>query len=367
MAENKNKSPDTSSFFLHKLECNVFLYKRILIILGIAALGFLVRNYLFFLFVYDIAVYYFLIYLTGAVIVLGTRIVLPLFYRKQYYRISNMLIILSCAYIFYSLVIISILDSVSIKDYKYVNDHNYTAYIFGLVLVAFTLRISWKISSAIFFSGMALFVSVYNLYTHSIISFQSIFPLLIINILSLYFSYSREKYYRNLYHDKSIFENQSIIDSLTQVYNRRYLSIILKDRFSMKIQQTTPFCCIFTDIDHFKSVNDTYGHDTGDKVLKQFAEVLLYASRESDAVIRFGGEEFIVVLNDTQLNEACKIAERIRNTIETTDFNTVGRKLTASFGVTEAESGDVEDDLLKRADKLLYQAKEEGRNRCCCG
>lgn len=225
---------NTSSYFLHKLESNVFLYKRILVILGLSGIGFLVRNYIFFLFVYDIAVHYFLIYLTAFIVVVSTRIILPDIYKKRYYRISNILIVLSSAFIFYSLVLISVLDSISIREYKYVNDHNFTAYIFGLVLIGFTLRISWKISSVIFSCGMFLFVAAYYFYTDSVISFQSIFPLLIINILSVYFSFSREKYYKELYDDKAVFEKQSIRDSLTQLYNRRYLSIVIKERFALK-------------------------------------------------------------------------------------------------------------------------------------
>ena len=366
MNQTDNSISD-SSYFLHKLESNVFLYKRILIILGIASLGLLIRNYLVFYHVYPIARFYFYIYVISTLLIPATRILLPILYRNKRYLFSNLMILVSCAILFYSLVLMSVLDSISIKDYKYVNDYNFTAYIFGLILVGFTLRIDWKISAGIFSGGIALFTSLYYRYTPTEINLQSILPLLIINILAVYFSYSREKFYLILFRDSSRYRNQSIKDSLTQTYNRRHLSRLLSDCFILKKSQGKPFSCIFADIDHFKSINDRYGHEAGDRVLQQFADVLLHECRSSDSIVRYGGEEFLMVLGNTRASEAGTIAERIRSHVETMEMNGISPGITCSFGITEAGEDDSEDSLIKRADMLLYQAKEEGRNRCCRG
>jgi diguanylate cyclase (GGDEF)-like protein len=115
------------------------------------------------------------------------------------------------------------------------------------------------------------------------------------------------------------------------------------------------------DIDHFKQINDTYGHIRGDSILKELAAVLKENTRKSDLVGRYGGEEFLVMLVETRIEEGYLTAEKIRKTIEQSVF-AEGPRLTVSIGVEEY-SGEKVSELIEKADKKLYRAKEEGRNR----
>jgi len=119
---------------------------------------------------------------------------------------------------------------------------------------------------------------------------------------------------------------------------------------------------IVFDIDHFKKVNDTYGHSAGDYVLKTIADIVRKTIRKIDYLVRWGGEEFVIIPSETNLEKAHALAERIRKITESYKFDTVG-KVTISMGVTEFEEGDTGDSFIKRADDAMYKAKEKGRNR----
>lgn len=116
------------------------------------------------------------------------------------------------------------------------------------------------------------------------------------------------------------------------------------------------------DLDKFKSVNDTYGHQAGDEVLKELALILKTNVRESDIVGRWGGEEFIIIAPNTNMEDAVKLAEKLREKISEFKFSFAGHK-TGSFGVATYRVGDDEKSLIKRADDALYHAKESGRNK----
>jgi diguanylate cyclase (GGDEF)-like protein len=148
-------------------------------------------------------------------------------------------------------------------------------------------------------------------------------------------------------------------DPLTQLGNRRTLELAL-DTWKTS---STPFSVISADIDYFKKINDTYGHDTGDIVLKKLADMMKEVSRANDVVCRVGGEEFLILLPNTNSTNAVQIAERLRSEVEKTDIPPIGH-ITISLGVAQwtPESGDVAQTL-KVADELLYQAKHNGRNR----
>lgn len=158
-------------------------------------------------------------------------------------------------------------------------------------------------------------------------------------------------------------------DPLTGLDNRRSLQERLNEMLSNATRHDRPLAVAMVDLDKFKSVNDTYGHDFGDQVLIGFAEMLRTKSRMEDVVCRFGGEEFVVAMPDTTLDTARSVAERLRIAWEQTTFQTPnGRDIhvTASFGVARAEQGEGPadmDSVLKRADIALYAAKHQGRNR----
>lgn len=159
---------------------------------------------------------------------------------------------------------------------------------------------------------------------------------------------------------------QSLRDQLTGLYNRRFLDETI-DKIAAQIKRRgTTLGILMVDIDYFKEVNDTYGHDMGDKVLKEIAKVLVKSVREADLVIRFGGEEFLVLLMDVQSGKSVEIAEKIRKAVEShtiESFGVVFRK-TVSVGVSEFPvDSDKIWQCIKYADVALYKAKEMGRNR----
>jgi len=157
----------------------------------------------------------------------------------------------------------------------------------------------------------------------------------------------------------------STTDRLTGIPNRAQLDKQL-DRVLGKI---SPLSVIMMDIDHFKKVNDTYGHDAGDVVLKQFAVIVKKTIRPVDFLARYGGEEFTVICN-AELERTVEVAERVRQSVADTPVKISELQeisITASLGVAEYRSGDTSETVIKRADNALYQAKQNGRNRVCMG
>ncbi len=156
-------------------------------------------------------------------------------------------------------------------------------------------------------------------------------------------------------------------DSLTGLDNRRHLEERLEEMFEHASRLAEPFSCVMCDLDRFKSVNDTYGHQAGDAVLKQFARILRNEVREIDRVGRYGGEEFMLLLPGAVLDSAATFAERVRKQVEAHTFTFDGAPIqrTASFGVSAWPHPRVEncDALMRAADDALYVAKETGRNR----
>jgi diguanylate cyclase (GGDEF)-like protein len=156
-------------------------------------------------------------------------------------------------------------------------------------------------------------------------------------------------------------------DHLTGLYNRRYLEETLEREFRRTQRKGNNLAVLIMDIDHFKMVNDTYGHQQGDSVLCKVSSLFQRVLREYDTAARFGGEEFIAVIPEASLSEAGKIAERIRKSIEDATFNVEieNIKITASFGVSAYPSEGIRsaEDLIREADKALYTAKINGRNR----
>ena len=162
------------------------------------------------------------------------------------------------------------------------------------------------------------------------------------------------------------------LDALTGFYNRRQLEERIKQEVSNAKRQKAPLCGIMTDVDFFKGVNDTYGHAVGDLVLKTIAKVIRGQLREYDIAGRYGGEEFSILLPFTKIEEAKMVAERLRKTIETKtidiskvnpDADVKEISVTLSLGIYEIKDTDKDEDLLIKADKALYQAKNTGRNK----
>ena len=162
--------------------------------------------------------------------------------------------------------------------------------------------------------------------------------------------------------NQKIIEKLSVTDQLTQLYNRLKLESVFADEIHRASRYGEPFSVIMLDIDHFKSVNDTFGHEVGDKTLIDIAKILKQNSRTTDIVGRWGGEEFVVILPHTNLKSAFEHANLLRAQIETHSFEVI-EKATSSFGVSCYVDGDSAKSILKRADDALYDAKNSGRNR----
>lgn len=162
--------------------------------------------------------------------------------------------------------------------------------------------------------------------------------------------------------DKKTIEEISLTDQLTGLYNRRHLDAVLETNSHITERYGVPFSIAIIDIDYFKHVNDTYGHQIGDYVLQTLSGILKRECRSVDVLGRWGGEEFLIILPNTEESEAESAAEKIRKSIELFPMEHVGNK-TASIGVSGYHDNIIE--TIKRADEALYQAKTQGRNRVC--
>ncbi|HMV44527.1 MAG TPA: GGDEF domain-containing protein [Leptospiraceae bacterium] len=183
---------------------------------------------------------------------------------------------------------------------------------------------------------------------------------------TLTIEYARRKTFHleeELRRKNTILETISVKDPLTGVYNRRYMMDLLVHNILLSRKNSHPFCQGIVDIDHFKKINDTLGHLTGDDVLKEIAKIIKSTVRSTDLVFRFGGEEFIILFPETNLESANIVMQRIRTVIESHSFIGVPWRVTASGGFTLLSDKDSPDTLLQRSDELLYQAKKDGRNR----
>lgn len=162
-------------------------------------------------------------------------------------------------------------------------------------------------------------------------------------------------------------ESMAATDKLTGVGNRSVFDHTLNQALRRLARDAKPFSVILADIDHFKRVNDTYGHLEGDKVLKRMTALVGGAIRDADVLCRWGGEELIILAHDCDASNAVKMAEKVRQTVEQAAVATLddGTPVTVSLGVSEARADDDADAILRRVDGALYEAKQGGRNRVC--
>lgn len=162
--------------------------------------------------------------------------------------------------------------------------------------------------------------------------------------------------------DKKLLQEMASIDKLTGIYNRRMLDEFLQKTIDVVVRHKEELSLIIIDIDHFKDVNDRYGHVEGDNVLFQTSNIIAENLRSSDIFGRYGGEEFLVICTKTDKNGAFLLAEKLRIAIKEYQFDKVGRK-TISLGIADFEKNDTIKSLLEKADIALYKAKNDGRNR----
>lgn len=169
---------------------------------------------------------------------------------------------------------------------------------------------------------------------------------------------------------KEYYQALSILDGLTELYNHRYFHDLIAREVNRALRYPQVFILLMIDIDDFKGFNDKYGHLAGDCALREVAKVMLRTLRKVDLICRYGGEEFAVILPQTNIQGGKDVAERLRNIIEGMDIkdekNTFLGKVTISVGVASfPENGQSKEDLMKAADAALYQAKSQGKNKFC--
>ncbi len=171
-----------------------------------------------------------------------------------------------------------------------------------------------------------------------------------------------ESFHQNQY-------DQAIRDGLTGIYNKRHFKSKFKEEFAYALRHNEATSLILLDIDHFKKVNDTYGHPAGDMVLRHMSEVVSATLREEDTFARYGGEEFAIILRNQNEQRAYVAAERIRRAVETYKFIWEGARIlvTVSMGISTLVRANFRDphEMLRQADEYLYKAKHSGRNRTC--
>jgi diguanylate cyclase (GGDEF)-like protein len=165
-----------------------------------------------------------------------------------------------------------------------------------------------------------------------------------------------------------VIREMAIQDDLTGFFNRIHLMDLIESENNRSVRTGSVFSLVMMDIDKFKKINDTYGHQTGDQVLRTFAAVIRSILRKTDFCGRYGGEEFLVLLTQTDLQAAKVFAERIRGSVENSFFPDLGpdSRVTVSLGLVEHQMQENIEKTISRADDALYKAKKKGRNRVEC-
>jgi diguanylate cyclase (GGDEF)-like protein len=160
-------------------------------------------------------------------------------------------------------------------------------------------------------------------------------------------------------------ETLAMTDQLTGLFNRRYFLSVFEKEFSRTMRYNHPTSCLMLDIDHFKGINDEYGHHAGDEVLKEISRVMIDCLRKSDTLARWGGEEFIILLPETTKENALQVASRILNAVSTQQFSSLPGQVTVSIGLAGIPDPNVNtsEKLITASDSALYEAKNKGRNR----
>lgn len=221
--------------------------------------------------------------------------------------------------------------------------------------------------------GISIMFNIQNLQglqrTNTII-ILSIGAITIAILLALVFFFTN-RLIRQIAQVRQRIETMAIVDELTNISNRRHALLRFNEELERAQRLKKDLACIMIDIDHFKEVNDTYGHLIGDKILKEAAALIVDSIRAYDIAGRYGGEEFLVILPDTAIYHAIALAERIRINIQKNLCLRAGMALngpiTVSLGIASFQSSDrTVDELLMRADDSLYKAKRDGRNRVAC-
>jgi diguanylate cyclase (GGDEF)-like protein len=236
---------------------------------------------------------------------------------------------------------------------------NWVPLFFIFVFLIYDQKIALFVSMVIFITTVVigLGISITHRQYSEIQTFDSLIQFYISNAAYIFALYFLQKL-KVAFIQKEAMEHLANTDYLTKLPNRR----LVEKTLIQSIQTAQPFSIIIFDIDHFKNINDTYGHDIGDQVLKEFSFLVQENIRDKDIVGRWGGEEFIIIAHELNGNQAAGFSDRLRKLIACKQFSS-NINVTASFGVAEYIDKERAQDILKRADMALYRAKDHGRNK----
>ncbi|TCN25347.1 diguanylate cyclase (GGDEF)-like protein [Mesobacillus foraminis] len=230
----------------------------------------------------------------------------------------------------------------------------YILYIFLTLKRRQGLFLSLMVLLVTFIVGMTLFREITTDVKDSLIQFYAAHFVYTLVLFYIHYLFT-------IHTELNLVRKQSQIDSLTGIFNRQHMDELLAEKLMQRPKENKPLSVIFLDIDHFKCINDRFGHDMGDWVLKEFTRVISARLTDTEFFGRWGGEEFVII-TDSGLAEAGVLAERLRVIIEQHTFQSAG-KVTCSFGVSSYQNGDDALSLIKRADEGLYLSKTRGRNQ----
>lgn len=266
------------------------------------------------------------------------------------------------------------------------NDFGFSMYFIVICPIAYNLLYSFKVKHPVVKACIMTFISFIFYVLCYIISeatnpvFQSkdleyitpaiyilniFFVFVVISISSLLFIYENEKIYNKLIKQNNVLDNLASKDTLTNLYNRRTMTSHIRELYKQYENGEKIFSIILCDIDDFKKCNDTHGHDMGDRVLVEVSKCLSQQIRDNDFLCRWGGEEFLIIVNNMDLETSRKIAERIRLSVSNLniELDSVSIKVTLTLGVSSVSETSDYNDLFKLADQRLYIGKKQGKNK----
>lgn len=309
---------------------------------------------------------YFVLWSALVLLSLIFRVFISSVSKKNNYRLLDSTILL------YAISMCCVAASVTALDSTGAGD--LTAYSYTILGIATAYRASitkYLLITVITFIYFNLFLL---LVLQQPITLSLILPILVLNVVSVFIAVSLEGNRKKMVQLSSQLEatnqrlrNESIRDPLTQLYNRRYLTDYLMRKVKEFSRSKESLCVAICDLDYFKKVNDELGHLVGDQALEAFADLLHRVGRETDIHIRFGGEEFVIVMPKTNLQQALVSIERLRTATSAYKFDGIPWQLTVSVGLTEIKNEDNYDTLLARADTFVYEAKSRGRDQIVVG
>lgn len=277
--------------------------------------------------------------------------------------------------IYHGYVILVSITYMSISIYRtvYITHSSYflipVIYIAVLYGIAFIAIIPPKYSFLLYFSTYVIIHLVYPVKSPDILDTTALADLFTNHLVAFLASVITYNRYRKDFNYKATIDKQNLrlkelssTDMLTKLPNRRFIDLEIHKCHMLAQREESIYSLIIVDIDHFKRVNDTYGHTKGDVVLKDLAQLLKNNIRETDLIGRWGGEEFIILCRGASLSDTYNIAEKLKKKVSKYSF-IEGYSLTCSFGVATYSLGDLTEDIFRHADLALYQSKSEGRNR----